>query len=142
MVGACLGAQLAAFISGAMQLIIFAIVMLVAAVFMLRDENSGEDGEDEDSPSAYARQMVLRLAAPGMAVGVLTGLVGVGGGFLVVPVLVLLAEVPMKATVGSSLLVIAMNSAAGFAGYLGSVEVRWAGASLGPTWHGSYRGWH
>jgi uncharacterized membrane protein YfcA len=115
MVGAYLGAQLAAFISGAMQLIIFAIVMLVAAVFMLRDENSGEDGEDEDSPGAYARQMALRLAAPGMAVGVLTGLVGVGGGFLVVPVLVLLAEVPMKATVGSSLLVIAMNSAAGFA---------------------------
>lgn len=61
-----------------------------------------------------------------MAVGVLTGLVGVGGGFLIVPALVLLAEVPMKAAIGTSLLVIAMNSAAGFAGYLGSVEVRWA----------------
>lgn len=125
MVGAYLGAQLAAFISGAMQLIIFAMVMLVAAVFMLRDENSGEDGEDADSAAGYVGRMVLKVAAPGMAVGVLTGLVGVGGGFLIVPVLVLLAEVPMKAAVGTSLLVIAMNSAAGFAGYLGNVEVRW-----------------
>jgi uncharacterized membrane protein YfcA len=59
-------------------------------------------------------------------VGVLTGLVGVGGGFLVVPALVLLGGVPMKEAVGTSLLVIALKSAAGFAGYLGQVEVPWA----------------
>jgi uncharacterized protein len=124
MVGAYSGSRLAVFFSGAAQLIFFAMVMLIAAFFMLRDGNPGENGEDDGSPGAYAGQMVLRLAAPGMAVGILTGLVG--GGFLIVPALVLLAEVPMKAAVGTSLLVIAMNSAAGFAGYLGSVEVRWA----------------
>jgi uncharacterized protein len=57
---------------------------------------------------------------------VLTGLVGIGGGFLVVPALVLLARVPMRQAVGTSLVVIAMNSASGFAGYLGTVELEWA----------------
>jgi uncharacterized membrane protein YfcA len=55
----------------------------------------------------------------------LTGLVGVGGGFLIVPALVLLAGVPMKQAVGTSLLVIAMNAAAGFLGYAGQIEVQW-----------------
>jgi uncharacterized protein len=127
MVGAYGGAQLAGFFSDAAQLIFFAVVLLIAGVVMLRDEGPTKGGEDTGSPGDHAvRRMVLRLAAPGMAVGVLTGLVGVGGGFLIVPALVLLADVPMKATVGTSLLVIAMNSAAGFAGYLGTVELRWA----------------
>jgi len=56
---------------------------------------------------------------------VLTGIVGIGGGFLIVPALVLLARVPMKRAVGTSLLVIALNSAAGFAGYIGQVAVPW-----------------
>jgi uncharacterized protein len=55
----------------------------------------------------------------------LTGLVGIGGGFLVVPALVLLARLPMRQAVGTSLLVIAMNSASGFAGYLGTVPFDW-----------------
>ncbi|RKH02856.1 sulfite exporter TauE/SafE family protein, partial [Corallococcus carmarthensis] len=55
----------------------------------------------------------------------LTGLVGVGGGFLIVPALVLLVGLPMKQAVGTSLLVIALNSFVGFAGYLGHVEVPW-----------------
>jgi uncharacterized membrane protein YfcA len=58
-------------------------------------------------------------------VGLLTGIVGIGGGFLVVPTLVLLAGVPMRQAVGTSLMVIAMNSAAGFVGYLGSVAIDW-----------------
>jgi hypothetical protein len=66
----------------------------------------------------------------GLAVGVLTGLVGVGGGFLIVPALVLLAKVPMKQAVGTSLLIIAMKSATGFLGYLGQVEVPWAFMTL------------
>ena len=69
-------------------------------------------------------------ALVGVGVGVLTGLVGVGGGFLIVPALVLLARVPMKQAVGTSLLVIAMNSAAGLTGYLGKVEVPWAFMAL------------
>ena len=65
------------------------------------------------------------VVAEGLAVGVLTGLVGVGGGFLIVPALVVLGRVPMKEAVGTSLLVIAMKSTAGFAGYLGQVEIPW-----------------
>jgi uncharacterized membrane protein YfcA len=61
----------------------------------------------------------------GLAVGALTGLVGIGGGFLIVPALVVLANVPMKQAVGTSLLVIAMNSTSGFFGYLGKVSIDW-----------------
>ena len=70
--------------------------------------------------------MSLPLLIPvALGVGLMTGLVGIGGGFLVVPALVLLARVSMKRAVGTSLLVIAMNSASGFAGYLGRVQVPW-----------------
>jgi hypothetical protein len=61
-----------------------------------------------------------------LGVGLMTGLVGIGGGFLVVPALVLLAGVPMRQAVGTSLVVIAMNSASGFVGYLGNVAIDWA----------------
>ncbi|GAC1483323.1 MAG: hypothetical protein NVS1B5_02380 [Gemmatimonadaceae bacterium] len=60
-----------------------------------------------------------------LGVGMLTGLVGIGGGFLVVPALLLLAHVSMKQAVGTSLLVIAMNSLSGFLGYLGQVTMPW-----------------
>lgn len=57
--------------------------------------------------------------------GVLTGLVGVGGGFVIVPALVLLGNVPMKQAIGTSLLIIAFNSFAGFLGYLGHISLNW-----------------
>jgi uncharacterized membrane protein YfcA len=117
MVGTYLGARLSVLMSGAAQLVLFAAVMLVAAVFMYRDRPpSGPD-------SAPVRSATLRwtlIGLEGIAVGILTGLVGVGGGFLIVPALVLLADLPMKLAVGTSLLVIAMKSASGFVGYLGT----------------------
>jgi uncharacterized membrane protein YfcA len=122
MAGTYLGARLAVFFSGAAQLILFAAVMLLAAWFMFRPKQV----EAQGAAPAELRDMPLALiAAEGLAVGVLTGLVGVGGGFLIVPALVLLGKVPMKQAVGTSLLVIAMKSAAGFAGYLGQVQVDW-----------------
>lgn len=121
MAGTYLGARLAVFFSGAAQLALFAVVMLLAAFFMFRPERV-PGGRPAD-----AAPMPLGLIVPeGLAVGLLTGLVGVGGGFLIVPALVLLGKVPMKQAVGTSLLVIAMKSAAGFAGYLGQVQVDWA----------------
>jgi hypothetical protein len=60
-----------------------------------------------------------------IGVGLLTGLVGVGGGFLIVPALVLFGRVPIKLAIGTSLLVIAMNCAAGIVGYLGHVTMPW-----------------
>lgn len=120
MVGAFAGAKLAVFLSGAAQLTLLAIVMLAAAGSMLR---GGRGGTSDGATPVPARLGLLVPVALG--VGVLTGLVGIGGGFLVVPALVLLARVPMRQAVGTSLLVIAMNSASGFAGYLGTVTFDW-----------------
>jgi uncharacterized membrane protein YfcA len=121
MVGAVLGARLATYVTGATQLTIFACVMLAAAVLMFRDRRE-EPAEDQAVPH---RMQVGSIVLLGVAVGVLTGLVGVGGGFLIVPALVLLGRVPMRKAVGTSLLVIAMNSASGFVTYLGHTEIPW-----------------
>jgi uncharacterized membrane protein YfcA len=68
---------------------------------------------------------VARVALEGAAVGFMTGLVGAGGGFIVVPALVLLVGLPMREAVATSLLVIALNSFAGFAGSIGHVSLDW-----------------
>lgn len=117
MFGAFVGAKLAAFLSGAVQLALLSVVMLGAAVSMLRG-----DRREADSTAPVRLALLMPVA---LGVGMLTGLVGIGGGFLVVPALVLLARVPMRQAVGTSLLVIAMNSASGFAGYLGTVHFDW-----------------
>lgn len=65
------------------------------------------------------------IAAHGVGVGVLTELVGVGGGFLIVPALVLLSGIPMKLAIGTSLAIVAAKSYAGFAGYVGAAPVDW-----------------
>lgn len=121
MAGTYLGARLAVFLTGAAQLTLFAVVMLLAAIFMFRDKKPAEN----ISAANPADMPLALIVLEGIAVGVLTGLVGVGGGFLIVPALVLLGKIPMKQAVGTSLLVIAMKSAAGFYGYLGQVEVPW-----------------
>ena len=124
MVGAYAGARLSVHFTGNTQLLLFAAVMLIAAGFMFR----GRPAAPVASGSAAARPevRVVKLLVPGVGVGLLTGLLGVGGGFMIVPALVLLARVPMKQAVGTSLLIIAMNSAAGFAAYLGRVHIDWA----------------
>ena len=109
MLGAWLGASLARWVPGAVQLALFAGVMLIAAWRMLR---SAPVAATEHVPHPFA------VVVGGAAVGALSGLVGVGGGFLIVPALVLLAAVPMSNAVGTSLAVIAMNSFTGFGKYL------------------------
>ena len=134
MAGTYLGARLAVFFSGGVQLALFAAVMIVAAYFMFR-ENGPKLAEDGlDSEFSGKRVSYGLIVVEGLAVGVLTGLVGVGGGFLIVPALVVLGKVPMKEAVGTSLLVIAMKSAAGFVGT--SVRSRSAGSIWGssPRW--------
>jgi uncharacterized membrane protein YfcA len=126
MAGTYLGARLSVFFSGAVQLVLFALVMIVAAYFMLRGSVPGVRAVPKDLQPEKRRSVpILLIAVEGIAVGVLTGLVGVGGGFLIVPVLVLLARIPMKQAVGTSLAIIAMKSMTGFAGYLGQVEIAW-----------------
>lgn len=120
MAGTYFGARLAVFFSGPAQLALFAVVMLAAAFFMFTDTKEG------GAPAPAGSMRTPLIIAEGLAVEVLTGLVGVGGGFLVVPALVVLGRIPMKEAVGTSLLVIAMKSAAGFVGYMGQVDVPWA----------------
>ena len=122
MIGAFAGAKLSVLLSGTAQLALLGVVMLAASGSMVR-RRTVEVPDPVRTPAAPPRATVL--AAIALAVGVLTGIVGIGGGFLVVPALVVLARVPMREAVGTSLLVIAMNSAAGFAGYLGTVTLDW-----------------
>jgi hypothetical protein len=104
------------------QLAVFAAVMLLAAWRMLR---GGVVSRSDDEPHRLA------VIAGGTGVGLLSGLVGVGGGFLIVPALVLLAGVPMSSAVGTSLAVITLNSFSGFGKYLEVLEHE----GLALDWH-------
>lgn len=121
MLGTFAGAWLAIFVSGAVQLVLFAFVMLVAAWFMFRsallDPPNHTNLAHSRTPDVPHRHPAWQIITEGIAVGVLTGLVGVGGGFLIVPALVLLGGLPMRLAVGTSLVVIGLKSMAGFAKY-------------------------
>jgi uncharacterized membrane protein YfcA len=122
MAGSYLAARfLAPRMSGTLQLALLAIVMLVAAVSMFRSAGRPQ-------PTVTAGEPPLALPLLGgvaLLVGAMTGIVGIGGGFLIVPALVLLARVPMKQAIGTSLLVIAMNTASGYVGYAGRTTMAW-----------------
>jgi len=103
-------------------MLLFAVVMIMASVSMIRQKKS--DGTEEESMPRYNYPMIL---LEGTVVGVLTGLVGAGGGFLIIPALVLLARMPMKMAVGTSLFIIAAKSLIGFIGDLqGSEVIDWS----------------
>ncbi len=133
MVGAYLGARIATLpiVTPTFQLISFAVMMLVASFFMIRKssrsiQSSSEEKLEPWSQKSFHHAGVLQwLAIPleGLGVGVLTGFVGIGGGFMVIPALVLLGGMPMKQAVGTSLVIITLKSVTGFAGYLGRVPV-------------------
>jgi uncharacterized membrane protein YfcA len=120
MAGAYGGGRLAAFIPGNVLLLLFAAVMLVTAAAMLRGRKEEKPGNGPICPS---RLNVPAVLFDGLLVGALNGLVGVGGGFVIVPALNLLGGLPMHAAVGTSLVVIAMNSAAALAGYASHVSI-------------------
>jgi uncharacterized membrane protein YfcA len=99
-------------------MVIFAIVMVAASITMIKPQKNKQQGEE--IPMSYNYPMIL---LEGSVVGVLTGLVGAGGGFLIIPALVLLAKMPMKKAVGTSLFIIAAKSLIGFTGDLKGTEV-------------------
>ncbi|ESA38188.1 permease [Leptolyngbya sp. Heron Island J] len=133
MLGAYMGARIAGlpFVTGTFQLVCFGLVMVIASIFMIRKNHS-------KSALAHAGMSIdnaiekdhghhwLLIPVEGIGVGVLTGFVGVGGGFMIIPALVLLGGIPMKEAIGTSLLIIAAKSATGFLGYLNQVNVDWA----------------
>lgn len=115
MAGTYLGAWLALFVSGGLQLTVFAVVMLAASVLMLKPIDCDR--------AAQAPRAMWKISLDGLLVGVITGLVGVGGGFLVVPALVLLGGLSMRQAVATSLVIIALKSFSGFYKYLDVLDV-------------------
>jgi len=104
-------------LSGPLLLLLFGMVMGIAGIAMLR---RGE--KHQDAPHKHD---IRHAIASGAAVGLLTGFLGIGGGFLIVPALVLFLEMPMKLACGTSLLVIAANSAVALFGRLHSLQLAW-----------------
>jgi uncharacterized membrane protein YfcA len=107
----------------------FAVVMAAAALRMLREQP--ETGGDCALPGGGVnwRGCLPKAIGTGVVVGFLTGLFGVGGGFLLVPALVLLLGLPMTVAVGTSLLVVTLNAAAGFAAHAGTADIDYAVAA-------------
>lgn len=114
MVGTFVGAWLGGLVSGTVQLAVFATVMLLAAGLMFRPP--AMDRERRTMRAAW------KVVLDGLAVGILTGFVGVGGGFLIVPALVLLGGLPMHLAVGTSLVIIALKSFTGFFKYINVLD--------------------
>ncbi|MTJ08379.1 sulfite exporter TauE/SafE family protein [Anabaena sp. UHCC 0204] len=132
MLGAFLGAKIAGlpFITDSLQMLLFAIMMLLAASLMiLRSSKKSPQNLAENPHLVYTAPVCkycwLWLLSEGLGVGILTGLVGVGGGFAIVPALVILGRTPMKEAIGTSLLILVANAVAGFLGYLGQVQLDW-----------------
>jgi uncharacterized protein len=122
MIGAFLGGKIAHFIPGGVLLTLFALLMLVTGGAMLRPRKTAM----VETPADDHKQLpVMKIALEGVVVGAVTGLVGAGGGFLVVPALALMGGLSMKRAIGTSLLVIAMKSFAGFASFASFVQLDW-----------------
>lgn len=119
MTGAYGGARASRLLDGRAQLFILGLVMAVAAVMMMRSAH-----QEDHAPSASAGASIA-LYVVGIAVGALTGIIGIGGGFLLVPALVGFGKVPMREAIGTSLLVIAMNCVSGFAGQREAHAIPW-----------------
>ncbi|WP_418960916.1 sulfite exporter TauE/SafE family protein [Streptomyces tritici] len=127
MVGAYGGGRLAAYVPETVLLVAFALMMLATAAAMLRKSR-----RPKPVKPAHTELPVKHVMVEGLVVGAVTGLVGSGGGFLVVPALALIGGLPMSVAVGTSLLVITMKSFSGLAGHLDGVQIDW-GLALAVT---------
>ncbi len=105
--------------SGMLTMILFALLMLVASLSMIK-KSSSDSAQVRHIPVNLAQLMVY-----GVCIGIVTGLLGAGGGFMLIPTLVLLVGLPMKEAIGTSLLIIALNSLIGFMGDLGHFRMDW-----------------
>lgn len=147
-VGAFGGGLAGGHIPGTILMIAFAVMMIATAAAMLRGRRSDSDATEKSGTAGKpdtAGRLSWRTVLYGLLVGTFAGLVGAGGGFLVVPALALLAGLSMGAAVGTSLLVIAMQSFSGLGGYLTSVSLDWplvaAVTTAGSSSHGRISRW-
>jgi uncharacterized protein len=102
-------------------MVFFALIMLAASISMIKNSRKAADANEDQKPEFNYPLIGLE----GALVGVLTGIVGAGGGFLIIPALVLLAKLPMKLAVGTSLLIIAVKSLIGFLGAIFNQPIDW-----------------
>ena len=109
------------FTKGLMMMMLFAVLMVFASVSMIRTKTVALSNEPA-GPQKFNYPVIL---LEGAVVGILTGLVGAGGGFLIIPALVLLSKLPMKQAIGTSLLIIAAKSLFGFTGDLHHQPIEW-----------------
>ncbi len=103
-----------------LMMLLFAVLMVFASYSMIKGKKEDENGKEAEQTFNYP--MIL---LEGTVVGILTGLVGAGGGFLIIPALVLFSKLPMKQAVGTSLLIIAAKSLIGFTGDIGHTMIDW-----------------
>lgn len=103
-----------------LMMLLFAVLMVFASYSMIKGKKEDENGKEDEQKFNYPL-----IVVEGTVVGVLTGLVGAGGGFLIIPALVLLSKLPMKQAVGTSLLIIATKSLIGFLGDIGHQIIDW-----------------
>ncbi len=120
MLGTYIGAWLGGLASDALQLTVFGVVVILAAALMLRNAFGARANDSDSQPQerrAHDWLCILKITCEGVLVGALTGFVGVGGGFLIVPALLMLERLPIRTAIGTSLVIIAMKSAIGFGKY-------------------------
>ena len=127
MVGAFGGGRMAVQFSSDLLMSLFGLISLFTGLLMLRGKRGEAKAGAAIQPSSVCPIQVpfFRLLFDGFFVGGLTGMVGVGGGFMIVPALTLLVGLPMQGAVGTSLLIIAMNALAGLSGYSQHVALDW-----------------
>lgn len=101
-------------------MVLFAILMIAAAIPMIKSKAIGKE------PIATDRPDYVRMIGYGILIGLVTGLLGAGGGFLIIPALVFLLKLPIKTAIGTSLLIIALNSLIGFLGDLSHHTIAWS----------------
>lgn len=106
--------------SNMVTMILFALLMVLASFSMISKKNTKAPTHTVGSGNT------LRLLIYGAGIGITTGMLGAGGGFLLIPTLVILLGLPMKEAVGTSLMIIALNSLVGFAGDLGHFPIDWS----------------
>jgi len=120
-------------------MLFFAIIMVIASISMIKERDNSQTSEEKRISYNYPL-----IILEGLVVGLLTGIVGAGGGFLIIPALVLLAKLPMKKAVATSLMIIAVKSLIGFIGDVENMEIDWkflmifTGLSIGGIWLGVY----
>jgi uncharacterized membrane protein YfcA len=101
-------------------MVLFAILMLMASFAMIKGSRKNTNSDTTTSSADTAKLLLF-----GIVVGFVTGFLGAGGGFLIIPALVLILKIPMKKAVGTSLLIIALNSLIGFTGDLNHINIDW-----------------